>query len=210
MRNEHQKDPDLTLFYSAYFYLYTLAVENDYKSLFKFQDYLRFYKPKTIAFDLLEEEYLKKYDPIVRSKNFRESMKRVEADITLKQTQGLETLGRITRLRAHRPDIPIHFLPLLHFEVRCRLRGETQRQEDAVPRETRRNQEQGFAQHPEANRPESRRNHPSACQGSGAAYSKPVAANRPEQDCFYQAIGLNLHRRSQAAQLPRIPGIHEA
>ena len=97
-RNEHQKDSDLTLFYSAYFYLYTLGVDNSYNSLFKFQEYLKFYKPKTIAFDLLEEDYLKKYDPVVRSKNFRESMKRVEADISLKQVQSLETLGELTRL----------------------------------------------------------------------------------------------------------------
>jgi len=46
----------------------------------------------------LEEDYLKKYDPIVRSKNFRESMKRVEADISLKQAQGLEALGWLIRL----------------------------------------------------------------------------------------------------------------
>jgi hypothetical protein len=98
-RNEHDQDSDLTLSYSAYFFLYTLGIDNKYESLFKFQEYLKFYKPKTIAFDLLEEDYMKKYDPLVRSLNFRESMKRIEANINLKHVDELEALGRLKRIQ---------------------------------------------------------------------------------------------------------------
>ena len=90
--------------------------------MFKYQEYLKFYKPKTIAFDLKEEVYMSKYDPIVRSRDFRESMKRVEVDITLKQEKDLANLGSLNRLQASRFDLPLNILSLLYIEVRSCLR----------------------------------------------------------------------------------------
>lgn len=55
-------------------------------------DSFKFFKPKVIGFDLTEEEYTEKYDEYVRGKNFREVMKRIDADVSMRRFEDLQLL----------------------------------------------------------------------------------------------------------------------
>lgn len=106
------KDPNLRQLYSPFFFLYVLGIDDSFESLYKYEQYLSFYRPKTIAFELSEREFDQKYDKIVRSANFKQIMKRIAIDIKMKNTDELSNSGALVRVFADGTDALVHFFTI--------------------------------------------------------------------------------------------------
>ena len=92
-----------------------MGLDDSADSLFRFVEYLRFYRPKTIAFDLLEEDYLVKYDEFVRGKNFRKEMQEIEKAIERKDNDRISELSTFKRSQSVGSSLSFYFSPLLHI-----------------------------------------------------------------------------------------------
>lgn len=105
---------NLSLLYSSMVFFYLYGSRSTYESLFEYFDNFNLFKPKLIAFDMSDAEYMKKFDDTVRSNDFRKKMKQAAMLVEDKNAEALSHIGT--------PDDLMYLLTFHHcYTGRCEI-----------------------------------------------------------------------------------------